>query len=91
VGAFVDEAVVALVEDGDPPRAAASRTIASTSASGRTAPVGLFGVLTMTPRVAGVAALSSAFAESRKPSVAGVGTKTGRAPASRTISGNETQ
>ena len=56
-----------------------------------TAPVGLFGVLTMTPRVAGVAAFSTAAAVSRNPSAGAVGTKTGLAPASRTISGKETQ
>ena len=56
-----------------------------------TAPVGLFGVFTMSPRVAGVAARATSAAVRRKRAPAGMGTNTDRAPASVTISGKDTQ
>ena len=61
------------------------------SSTSTTAPVGLLGELRITPRTRPGIARSSAAAVGRQPSARCVGTNTGRAPVSRTISGNDTQ
>src|SRR4030095_4930426 len=55
------------------------------------APVGLFGEFRITPRASRGACRSSASAVGGQPLPRSVGTKTGRAPVRRTISGKDTQ
>ena len=69
------------------PCSAAQRPIASTSAGGYTAPVGLLGETKSSALVRGVRAASSWSTVTRKPSTSVVGSTTGTPPPSAIVSG----
>ena len=72
-------------------REAHHSTIRATSLSSITAPVGLHGELTITPRVRSVATAAMSSSVGRNPFIGSVFAKTGVAPANCTWSGKLTQ